>query len=144
MLEALLNRGSLPVLEQVSAFTELRHQVLVNNISNVDTVDYKMQDLPLAPFQEALRTAVELRDRRGGVAALEMRSSGPYHWDANGHFHAEPVEVEGENLLFHDGNNRFVEKQLSEMSKNGLLHNVVNEMLRGKYEGLQTAIRGRL
>jgi len=68
MLEALLNRGSLPVLEQVSAFTELRHQVLVNNISNVDTVDYKMQDLPLAPFQEALRTAVELRDRRGGVA----------------------------------------------------------------------------
>ncbi len=144
MLEALLNRGSVPVLEQVSAFTEARHRVLVNNISNVDTVGYKMQDLPVAPFQEALRSAVERRDRQGASAALEMRSSGPYRWDSNGHLEAHPVEAEGENLLFHDGNNRFVEKQLSEMSKNGLLHNVVNELLRGKYEGLETAIRGRL
>ena len=40
--------------------------------------------------------------------------------------------------------NRFVEKQLSDLAQNSLLHNVTAELLRGQYNSMQTAIRERL
>jgi flagellar basal-body rod protein FlgB len=143
-LEGLLNRGSMPVLQQVMAFTQERHEVLANNISNFDTVGYKMQDLPVEEFFGALDAAIADRDRGGAGRPLRMRSTSNLHWDAVGRLHAQPVEIENNNILFHDNNNRFVEKQMSAMAQNALLHNVSAELLRGQYESLQTAIRGRL
>jgi len=143
-LEGLLNRGSMPVLQQVMAFTQERHEVLVNNISNFDTVGYKMQDLPVEEFFSALDEASGDRDRGGASRPLRMRSTSNLHWDQAGHLHTEPVEIKNNNILFHDGNNRFVEKQMSAMAKNALLHNVSAELLRGQYELLRTALRERL
>jgi len=143
-LEGLLNRGSMPVLQQVMSFTQERHRVLANNISNLDTVGYKMQDLPESEFFVALDEAILDRDRGGAGRPLRMRSTSNLHWDQAGHLHAEPVEIENNNILFHDGNNRFVEKQMSEMAQNAILHNVSAELLRGQYELLRMAIRERM
>ena len=143
-LESLFNRGSVPVLERMMAFTEERHQVLANNVSNFDTVGYKVKELPQEDFQAALREAVEKRDRRGTAAELEIKPSRYCRWDRNGHLHVQAQEIENSNILFHDKNNRFVEKQLSEMSKNSGRHNAVSEMLRQQYELLGMAIRGRI
>ena len=38
--EGLVNRGSLPAMEKMLAFTEARHRVLTENIANVDTPGY--------------------------------------------------------------------------------------------------------
>ena len=143
-LEGLLNRGSMPVLQQVMAFTQERHKVLANNISNLDTVGYKMQDLPVADFFAALDEAIAEQGRGGAGRPLRMRSTGNLHWDQAGRLHAKPIEIKNNNILFHDNNNRFVEKQMSAMAKNALLHNVSAELLRGQYESLRTAIRERL
>ena len=134
----------MPVLQQVMAFTQERHEVLANNISNFDTVGYKMQDLPVEEFFESLDAAIADRDRGGASRPLRMRSTSNLHWDRVGRLHAQPVEIENNNILFHDGNNRFVEKQMSAMAKNALLHNVSAELLRGQYEMLRTALRERL
>jgi len=143
-LEGLLNRGSMPVLQQVMAFTQERHTVLANNVSNLDTVGYKMQDLPVTEFLEALDKAIADRDRGGAGRPLRMRSTSNLHWDPVGRLQARPVEIPNNNILFHDDNNRFVEKQMSAMAKNALLHNVSAELLRGQYEMLRTALRERL
>ena len=143
-LEGLLNRGSMPVLQQVMSFTQERHKVLANNISNFDTVGYKMQDLPVEEFFSALDEAISERDWGGASRPLRMRSTSKLRWDAVGRLHAQPVEIKNNNILFHDGNNRFVEKQMSAMAKNALLHNVSAELLRGQYESLRTALRERL
>ena len=144
MIEGLFNRGSMPVLEQVMSFTEARHEVLANNISNFDTVGYKAKDLDTDGFFETLLQAVDRRDGRGAGAALEMRSSKHLKWDRSGRLHAKPIEIKNNNILFHDDNNRFVEKQLSDLAQNSLLHNVTAELLRGQYNSMQTAIRERL
>lgn len=144
LLENLLNRGSMPVLQQVMAFTEARHEVLANNISNFDTVDYKMQDLPAEEFYTELRRAIDCRDRRGATAPLEMRPTRHFRWDRWGKLHAQPAELTDNNILFQDGNNRFVEKQMSQITKNALRHNVTVELLRGQYAGLAMAISGRI
>lgn len=143
-LESLFNRGSVPALERMMAFTEERHQVLANNVSNFDTVDYKIKDLSLPKFQEALREAVDKRDRRGSAAKLEVEPSRQVRWNRDGHLQVRPSEIENSNILFHDKNNRFVEKQMSEMAKNSSQHNAMSEMLRQQYEVLSMAIRGRI
>jgi len=144
MLESLLNRGSLPVLQQVMSFTEARHKVLANNVSNFDTVGYKMQDLPEAEFFAELDRAVQRRNSGGAGAPLEMRATENLNWDEQGQLEAVPVELEGSNILFHDENNRFVEKQMSAMAQNGLRHNVATELLRQQYSLLRSAISGRM
>lgn len=144
LIDSLLNRGSMPVLERVMSFTEARQQVLANNVSNLDTVGYKMQDLPEAEFSAALREAVDRRDSAGTSAELMLRNTRHLQWDQNGRLHAEPAEIEDSNILFHDENNRSVEKQMTEMAKNGLRHTLAVEMLRGQYQSLRSAIRGQL
>ncbi|MBN1766787.1 MAG: flagellar basal body rod protein FlgB [Sedimentisphaerales bacterium] len=143
-IEGLLNRGSLPVLEQVMSFTQTRHEVLANNISNIDTVGYTMKDLPVEEFFTELHRAVTRRDGQAGNDSLELQSTRHLQWDSRGRLQASPMEIEDNNILFHDSNNRFVEKQMSEMSKNAMLHNVVSEILKVKYNGLRTAISGKL
>ena len=113
-LSGLLNRGSLPVLEQVVSFTQARQEVLADNISNFDTVGYKARDLDVEGFNAAIQEAVERRDSRGAGEALRIRSSRTLAWDKGGRLKAEPILVEDNNILFHDKNNRFVEKQMSE------------------------------
>lgn len=143
LIEGLFNRGSMPVLQQVMSFTEARQEVLANNISNFDTVGYKVQDLPVREFFSTLREAVEKRNRRGAEAPLQFHSTGNLRWDQQGRLEAKPVEIPENNILFHDQNNRFVEKQMSDMAQNALLHNVTAELLRQQYSLLETAIRGR-
>jgi len=143
LFESLLNRGSLPVLQQVMSFTEARHNVLANNISNMDTVGYKMKDLPAAEFFDSLSEAVERRKSGGAGARLEIQPTSNLSWDQNGNLQARPIEVEN-NIMFHDRNNRFVEKQMSLMAKNAILHNMAAEMLKQQYDQLEMAIRGRL
>jgi flagellar basal-body rod protein FlgB len=144
LLENLINRGSTSVLEKVLSFTQARHEVLANNVSNFDTPGYKMKDLSVQEFTSALELAVARRDSGGADAPLQMADTRHLRWDQQGHLQAQPSLSEDTNILFHDGNNRSVEKQMSEMSKNALLHNVTVELLREQYNVLQTAIRGRL
>lgn len=128
------------------SFTEARHEVLANNISNFDTVGYQARDLPVAEFQEALSAAVARREQAGAGAGLALESTRHLRWDGGGRLASEATPVRGEegDILYHDRNNRFVEKQMSELAQNGLLHNVAAELLRSEYGLLQTAIRGRL
>jgi len=144
MFESLLNRGSLPVLQQVMSFTQARHAVLANNISNLDTVGFKMKDLPAEQFFQTLNEAIERRDKQGASAPLQMKSSRNLQWNSKGNLNAQAVEVDDNNILFHDGNNRFVEKQMSNMAQNALLHTVSVELLRQQYGLLQMAISGKV
>ena len=142
--ESIVSRGSMPVLEQIMAFTEERQNVLADNISNIDTVDYQMKDLDTESFNASLEEAIERRSTKGAAAPLEIKASRFISWDKEGRLNAEAVSAEPENILFHDKNNRSIEYQMSEMAKNGLKHNVAAELLRGKYSGLEKAIRGTL
>ena len=141
-IDSLLSRGAMPVLEQVMSFTQRRQEVLANNISNLDTVGYKVKDLDADKFFASLSEAVEKRGRSG--AGLQMRNSRNLHWSCRNHLEAKAVNIEDNNILFHDNNNRFIEKQMSKMSQNALLHNLATEMLRSQYGILSTAIKGRV
>lgn len=143
-LEGLLERGAVPVLQKAMSFSQQRHKILVNNVSNFDTIGYKVKDLPVAKFHRALRDAVERRDSRGGSEPLQVKANRHFCWNSHGRLEVKPQEVKNNNILFHDQNNRFIEKQLVAMNKNTGMHQMVSTMLRQQYDLLQTAIRERL
>src|SRR5262245_38973675 len=61
MLQSIFDSTTVPLLEKQAIFGERRQEVLAGNIANIDTPGYKMRDLPVAKFQEALQKAIESR-----------------------------------------------------------------------------------
>ncbi len=143
IFENFFNSGSIMALQQTMAFAEARQEVLADNVSNFDTPGYKMKDLPVEEFFSTLGQVV--KDRANGKAGrpLQSYSSRFVEWDRQGHLQIKPMELKDNNILFHDQNNRFVEKQMSDMAQNKLLHNVAVELLRLQYANLEQAIRGK-
>ena len=142
LFESITNSGSLPALEKLAAFTEARHRVLLTNVANLNTPGYRVRDADVGEFQTALSEALARRERAG--APLEVDEGGSWQFDRDGRLQIKPVQIEPNNVLFHDGTNASVERQMNELAKNAILHQTAVELLRGRYGGLMKAIRGRV
>jgi len=142
LLSSVVNSGPLPVLERMAAFTEARHRVLLTNVANLDTPGYRPKDVEADGFRAALSEAV--RRRGGSSEPLAMAEGKSWQFGPGGSLELEPREVGPENILFHDGTNSSVERQMSELVKNAMTHQIAVELLRGRYSELMNAIRGRV
>ncbi|MCX5661827.1 MAG: flagellar basal body rod protein FlgB [Planctomycetota bacterium] len=137
-IEGIFEGGSLPVLERLAQFTQSRHKVLVDNVANLSTPYYKANDLDPSKFQAQLRDAI---DRRRGSANA-----------ANGPLEPTPVSLDSDEsfgndnsgVLFHDQNNRDLERIMQHLAENTLAHRTATELIRNNLEGLRTAIRERV
>jgi flagellar basal-body rod protein FlgB len=154
MLQAVVSSGNVPLLKQVAKFAERRQEVLAGNVANIDTPGYRLRDLPTGEFQQALTAAVEqLRQRtqpqRLAAASLNPPSQ-PIVTEAplQEHFPAhlfEPTTPESQpGITFQDANNRSIEHQFLQMTKNSILQNFALQILQGQYDQLQTVIAERV
>lgn len=139
--ESLINRGTLPALEALASFAEQRHRMVAENIANIDTPGYRTKHLDPGPFQKALADAL---DRRDGdhTKPFELRASRQFRQRANGTLAVTPSLEPGDNVLFHDGTNARLEYDLTALAENGMAYEYATQMLKGRYDGLITAIRG--
>jgi flagellar basal-body rod protein FlgB len=133
--------GAIPLLEKTLAFAEARNRVLATNIANITTPGYRAKQLDLAGFQKALAQASEQR-RRGG--SFELPTTSQFLQDDAGMLKVTPTEEPVENVLFQDGTNARIESQMSQLAENTLMNQVSAEMLKGYYDGMGKAIRGRV
>ena len=130
-IERLLNQGNAPLLSQVVKFAAARHELLAENIANIDTVGYRQKDLSVERFRRQLFKRVEDRRRQGprGVTF-------------------DDIAMEPENpvrgILYHDGNNRSMEQLASDVAKNALMHNLAIELLRKQYMAMEMALKERI
>jgi len=146
MIDRLFDSSTIPLLAKVAAFTERRHEVLAGNIANVSTPDYRTRDLPVADFRAALQAAVE-HSQPGGASG---KASWSFTAAAAGST-AEPfpqtlfraVEAAPKTLTFQDGNNRSIEKEVMEMTKNSLMQTVAIELMNAQLNRLQAVISER-
>lgn len=136
-----VNRDALPVLEKVAAYTEARHRMLTENIANIDTPGYRTKHLDTATFQEALGKALTRR-AEDPSGAFKLPATREFHEDASGGLVVTPVEEPAENILFHDGTNARLERQMAMLAENALMHQAATELLRTQFDTLRRAIRG--
>ncbi len=130
-IDRLFNSTSAPLLEKTLEFTSARHEVLAEDVANIDTPNYKMKDLSLNKFQSMLRQRAEARE-----------SSAP------GSVGYDDIQVKQEEnddgILFHDGNNRSVEQLMTDEAKNALMHNLAVELLRKQFATMELALKERV
>ncbi|MFH1301107.1 MAG: flagellar basal body protein [Planctomycetota bacterium] len=153
MLEQILNSKSLPLLEKMAAFAERRQDVLAGNIANIDTPGYKMRDLPVNDFQQALREAVQLKDRLSEPAAqsslgmpITLANNQSVETQLESLFPRnlfQAQEAAPQNLTFQDDNNRSMESQVMQMTKNSLMQQFAVQVMMAQLNQLMTVISER-
>ena len=131
--------GSIPILEAMLSFTHQRQTLLVNNIANLNTPNFRAKDLPVSEFQALLKEA--LNNRSTGASPIQLPTGGSIKHAEGGGFEGVPVFRQS-GVTRHDGNNVSIDVEMNELLKNALTAQTLNKLLAGKYGGLQKAIKG--
>ena len=142
-LANLTNRGATPALINTLVFTEARHRMIAENVANWQTPGYKTKQLDVRAFQKELRQAL---DRKGSDPnkPFILESTVQFGTQRDGRLRVSPTDMPVQNVLFHDGTNASIERMMSDLADNAMVHQATSTILKGYYDGLRKAIRGRL
>jgi len=144
MIKDMFDFGAMPTLERTVQFTQRRHRVLTDNIANLSTPYFEPRDLNTKSFQATLRNAID--ERRNGITPgsgpLELRDTRQLRFERHG-IVANP-RPSRQGIMFHDHNNRDLERTMQSLAENTLAHNVAIEVLHNEYSIMLTAIRERV
>ncbi|MCH8005277.1 MAG: flagellar basal body rod protein FlgB [Planctomycetes bacterium] len=134
------NSDAVPVLERMLQFAGARHRLIVNNIANLDTPGFRPVDVSVGAFQEQIARAIDAR--RAGLGRFEPADSNQVEFSPTG-VRLHPVPV-GANILFHDQNDRDLERSMQDLVENFLTFRLAADLLRSRFDLINTAIRERV
>lgn len=147
LIDDITNSGAIPVLEASLKFAAQRQQLIAGNIANISTPDYRQKDVSVSDFQRELARAADARRGSAGGerGSLDMRSTQELrveHGPEGATFRLTPRTASG-NILFHDRNNRDMERLMQDMVETGQAYRFASELMRGRFEMLKSAIAQR-
>jgi flagellar basal-body rod protein FlgB len=134
----------MPLLEQAAAFAERRQDVLAGNIANISTPGYRTRDLPVSEFQDAMRQAIANESRpstpslAGPLAAAQTPAKAFFPDEL-----FQAVERPAEAFTFQDGNNRSIESEVLQLTRNSMLQSYAVELMTAQMNLLQAVISER-
>ncbi len=136
--------GATPALEQLLQFAGARHKLIVNNIANKDTPDYRAMDVDPTAFQAQLARAVQARRNSTGgeVGELALKDTSEISF-SGGRLRLTP-KTSGSGVLQHDRNNTDIESMMRDLSENAMVHRTATELLRRQNDLLRVAIAQRV
>ena len=137
MIDGLLRSTSLPALEQTAMFAERRHEVLAGNVANLDTPGYRVQDLAVSEFEQSLKAAIKAQ--QDPQAQARYTSPGMVNHDP-----FDKPRLAMEKLVYHDGSDVNIERQVTELAKNQSLHSMAIAIMRSQFSTLNAAISERV
>jgi len=139
MIQNLLSSPVSRMLEQSVNFTEQRHQVIATNLANVSTPGYVQQDVSVAGFQQALRDAIDRRRQSDVHDVLPVSNETVEFYTGSSSVSVKP-QTTTRGMAFHDRGVRSMESLMSDLADNAIAHNVLVQLLKGRYEGIVKAI----
>ncbi|MEM1166925.1 MAG: hypothetical protein AAGI30_11620 [Planctomycetota bacterium] len=141
-IDGLGNADSMPTLGAALGFSASRQPIIADNIANLTTPNYRPKDVSIGDFQETLRGAIrERRERWGGMrGSLNIRRTNEVSQDDSGALHLTPRET-GRNVLFHDRNDRDLERSMQDLAENVAYFRVMTDLMRSRVRMLNSAIR---
>lgn len=143
-IDAIIGADSLPTLQAAARFSAQRHKIILSNIANLTTPGYQTRDVSVRDFQAQLAEAVEKRRTGGPMAPLEMKSSGEVRITGPSptSFELNPSST-STNVMFHDRNNRDLERAMQDLSENAAAFRLATDLLKNRVALLELAIRER-
>ena len=137
----LVTADELPALEQSLRFSAQRQRVITHNIANIDTPNFRPIDVSISGFQETLGRAIEDREKKWGGrrGELEWGETRELKRNDQGLLELNPT-THGDNILFHDRNNRSLERLMQQLQENTAAFTTTTELMRAKMDLLRTAV----
>lgn len=145
MIQGITNDGAMPVLDAMVRYAGARQRLIAHNAANISTPDFRPLDVDPAEFRSVLRRAVEERRSRHGAIGgeLELRGNERVRFGSSGSIELNPRTPTG-NVLFHDRNNRDVERLMQANAENLAAFRVATDLLRSRMEIMRIAISERV
>lgn len=144
MIDQLTNADAIPALEAMVQFAGRRQKLIAHNIANLSTPSFQPLDVSVPRFQRQLSEAVDKRrEKYGGQRGeLDIRDSREVRQTGIG------LELEGRpagrNIMFHDQNNRDLERTMQDLAENVAVFRVASDLLKSRVDLLRSAISERL
>jgi flagellar basal-body rod protein FlgB len=131
---------SLGILEQAVKAAGLRHQVIANNIANVNVPGFQASEVS---FEEQLQEAMSPQAAETGLQGL---TSDPRHIPINPSGRAtlpvEPrVQLAAGGVMRQDGNNVDIEAETAKLAANQLWYQALVRSVEDEFTRLRTAIK---
>ncbi|MCZ0702556.1 flagellar basal-body rod protein FlgB [Natronobacillus azotifigens] len=124
--------SSITNLQHGLNYAALKNQTISNNIANVDTANYKAQNVQ---FKKILNQ--EMND------GFKAQRTHERHLDfGSGSARDFRITTNRNTQYNHNGNNVDIDKQMTELANNQIYYQALIERLNGNFNTLQTVIRG--
>jgi len=119
-------------LEKALDYSALRQKVVSNNIANVDTPNYKAQDVSFKKLL-ANETDSQMRAYRTNEKHIEFTSSRGSN---------SPLISKNDTAYNHNGNNVDIDKEMALLAENQIYYNAITQRISGKFNTLKTVVKG--
>ena len=137
--------GASPYLRRLMEYSWQRNQLLQDAAANLDTPGFRPKDVPVEEFQSAMKAA---RARETGVGGPVVRGDGFFADTDHLSFQTGRTVLKPEavhdNLLFHDDNDRNLERIMQDVSENLLAFQAATQLLRNRFRMIEMAISERI
>jgi flagellar basal-body rod protein FlgB len=140
-LRDLTESGAIPALELTARFAARRQELLAHNIANATTPDFRPVDADPGAFQRMLGEAIDRR--REGCEGLPWRETREIRHHPRTGLHLVPRTPSG-HILFHDRNNRDLERMMADVVENVGVFRAATDMMRSRFQLISGALAERV
>lgn len=124
--------NTISTLENALDYSSTKQKVIAQNISNADTPNYKAKEVS---FKTALQSAMD--------SSLEARRTDARHLEFKGQSSSSyTVKVNQSRSYHQNGNNVDIDKEMADLATNQIYYNALIDRISGKFQSLQSVIRG--
>jgi len=124
--------STMNTLEKTLDYSSVKNRVISNNIANVDTPNYKAQDVS---FKDVLNE--EMNNQ------FKAKRTHPKHVEFSSHkFTPYNITTKSNTVYNHNGNNVDIDREMAELAKNQIYYQSLIDRMNGKFSKLQTVLSG--
>ncbi|WP_047984887.1 flagellar basal body rod protein FlgB [Ornithinibacillus californiensis] len=124
--------GTINTLQQSLNYASVKNQTIASNISNVDTPNYKAKDVV---FKDLLQQEI--------ASSITAKRTHPRHLPFGQDQRLSYEIIQRNNTTYnHNGNNVDIDKEMAELAQNQIYYQSLVDRINGKFNSLQTVIRG--
>jgi flagellar basal-body rod protein FlgB len=131
-----LFKGAFPVLEKALDLRAMRHHLIVSNIANKDTPNYKAFDI-------MVEEEMSKSDNTGDATQLKRTDDAHLPRSKSSGMSGKIKDAKGQEFsLRADGNSVDIDREMANLSENNLLYDALAQVISRKFQGLEDAIKG--
>ena len=129
-------KGTFNILERAMDLRSTKHTVVMSNIANMDTPNYKAFDVVIEEEME--------KAKKGSDATLVKRTHQNHlsgRQGASGEVQPT-LEDTDQMTLRKDGNTVDMDREMAKLSENNLMYDALAQIISKKFQGLKDVIKG--